>query len=159
MFNSLIQCQIQGEIERPNKCYFLCLKFYIEPKKRVPFHVMKPVPAPPPILSQVNLNLALLDLYSIPSDFCIILEWYSVYGPYGMFVFICNAYSFISYRQGLCLLYIYCIYCTKMVFFKYCLNWNVLLKYIHWTVEDWQMINCLYWGFFDIAYNKNIQQL
>lgn len=29
---------------------------------------------PPPILSQVNLNLALLDLYSIPSDFCIILE-------------------------------------------------------------------------------------
>lgn len=117
LFNSLIQCQIQGEVERPNKCYFLCLKFYIEPKKRVPFHVMKPVPAPPPpILSQVNLNLALLDLYSIPSDFCIILEWYSVYGPYGVFVFICNAYSFISYRQGLCLLYIYCIYCTKMAF-------------------------------------------
>lgn len=68
---------------------------------------------PPPILSQVNLNLALLDLYSIPSDFCIILEWYSVYGPYGVFVFLCNAYSFISYRQGLCLLY---IYCTKMDF-------------------------------------------
>lgn len=32
LFNSLIQCQIQGEVERPNKCYFLCLKFYIDSK-------------------------------------------------------------------------------------------------------------------------------
>lgn len=116
LFNSLIQCQIQGEIERPNKCYFLCLKFYIEPRNVFLFMSWSLSKPPPPILSQVNLNLALLDLYSIPSDFCIILEWYSVYGPYGVFVFLCNAYSFISYRQGLCLLYIYCIYCTKMAF-------------------------------------------
>lgn len=93
MFNSLIHVLSStvsdpGEIEWSKNVIFLCLIFYIKPKT-CSFSCNEACPlSPPPILSQVNLNLALLDLYSIPSDFCIHFRViFCVWTLWGVFIF------------------------------------------------------------------------
>lgn len=84
----LVQCQIQGKLSG-QKMLFSYVLYSILSQKRVLFSCNEACPlSPPPILSQVNLNLTLLDLYSIPSDFCIHFRViFCVWTLWGVFIF------------------------------------------------------------------------